>query len=241
MDDWLSTYEVEIDEQEVTKLKLLAHQKLQERENKFETSIGKVLWQMILREIRLFSAFAILLTIVLMIGTSYAIEPYGLVACHSAILGAASLLEIFRMYRYSMNEVQFPTKLGMGRMFLYKITSLSIIEFSCILLLLGVVQIVYVVDIYVLIAYAILPNLLVCAGLLGLSMFFHSLLVMMAVYAASISIVTMLVNLLIERLTYDVMHGVVAAFSVTAFCLFLWMSRRLSTYMKEAGGQLLWN
>lgn len=241
MDDWLMTYEVEIDAQEITKLKYLAHQKMRMREDKFETSITKFLMQIILREIRLFSAFAILLTVVLLVVAHQVGKPYVWVVCQSTLLGAAALLEIFRMYRYRMSEVQFPTKMGMGRMFLYKIIALSVMEYTCMITLMVVVSTSYVVDGYVLIAYSILPNLLVCGGLLGASMFFHSLFVMMGVYALSMLTITLILQQLIEQLERFVMHGVILALSIIAVCLFLWMIKRLFTYMKEAGGQLVWN
>lgn len=241
MDDWLKEYDVEIDKQQMIQLKQLAHQRLYKREDKFETSTMHFIIQIIGRELRLFTILALLITITMSVCIKYTNHPYLILALHSAILGAGVLLEIFRMFRYRMNEIQFPTKLGMGRLFLYKMLALSMLEFCLILSLMLWIHMLYYVDGYLLIAYGVLPNLLACACLLGISQLFHSLLSMLIAFSMTMLGIAMLLRTLISNVSISTAHTMICILTSLAVVLFLSMIKRIYTLMKEAGGQLSWN
>lgn len=241
MDDWLKDYDVEIDEQEIAKLKQYARVQMLQREDKFETSTLRFLCQIIGRELRVFCLLALMMTIIMSLFIRYMQDPYLIVAMHSGMLGAAVLLELFRMFRYRMNEVQFPTKLGMGRLFLYKMIALSLVEFILIFFFMGMVQKMYLVDGYLMIAYGILPNLLICAVLLWVSQCFHSLLSMLIIYSVSSLALGVLFRLISLHLTMPMLHSLIVAMTLLAVLLFLWMIKRVYQAMKNAGGELSWN
>lgn len=241
MDDRLKEYVVEIDEEEVARLKQRAHRFLLPREDKFETSTLRFLASIITRELRMFVLLAVLLSLCLGLCVQYVQDIYLITAMHSALLGAGVLIEIFRMFRYRMNEIQFPTKLGMGRLFLYKMLALTFIEGLLLFLFIAIVYRRYAVDGYLMLAYGILPNLFVGGCLLGASRLFHSLLSMLIVYSIAIVSVCGLLHVLVLRISVSLLHGIILGLTLLSFLFFLWMIQRVYSTMKVIGGELSWN
>lgn len=241
MDDRLKEYVVEIDEEEVARLKQRAHCYLLQREDKFETSIMCILVSIIARELRMFVLLATTMSLCLGLCMQYVQDVYLITAMYSALLGAGVLVEIFRMFRYHMNEIQFPTKLGMGRLFLYKMLALTIIEGLLLFLFIGIIYQRYAVDGYLLLAYGVLPNLFVGGCLLGASRLFHSLLSMLIVYSIAIISVCGLLHFLVLRISLSLLHSAILGLTLLSFLFFLGMIQRVYRTMRVTGGELSWN
>lgn len=241
MDDRLKEYIVEIDDKEVARLKQRAHRYLLSREDKFETSIMRFLVSIIARELRMFVLLAVLMSFCLGLCMQYVQNVYLITAMHSALLGAGVLVEIFRMFRYRMNEIQFPTKLGMGRLFLYKMLALTIIEGLLLFLFMGAVYQRYTVDGYLMLAYGVLPNLFVGGCLLGASRLFHSLLSMLIVYCIAVVSVCGLLHVLVLHISLSLLHSAILGLTLLSFLFFLWMIQRVYCTMRATGGELSWN
>lgn len=241
MDDWLKEYIVEIDEEEVLQLKQRAYRYLLPREDKFETSIMRFLVSIIARELRMFVLLAVLMSFCVGLCMQYVQDVYLITAMHSALLGAGVLVEIFRMFRYRMNEIQFPTKLGMGRLFLYKMLALTMIEGLLLFLFIAILYQRYAVDDYLILAYGVLPNLFVGGCLLGASRLFHSLLSMLIIYSIAIVSVCGLLHLLVLQISLALLHSIILSLTLLSFFFFLWMIQRVYSTMKVIGGELSWN
>lgn len=241
MDDWLNEYAVEVKQADLIKLKQLARVEMEKRVDRYETSMVRILIELICKELRFYALNAILMTILMCMMIPYTTEPYMIVAFHSGLLGSMTMIEVFRMFRYRMNELQFPTKLGMGRLFLYKMIAVSLLEFTLIFLLMIIMKQSVSLNGTYLLLYGIIPNVFVCTCLLYTSMYFHSLLSMVISYGFLLLLTMMLCEVLIDYVSIQLLQIIVPVVTICMSLFLIVMMLLVYKRMKEKGGEQLWN
>lgn len=157
MEPFLENYKVEIEEDAFQKTRRACLPLIAKREIIFEEHLSSLLLKVLLQEMKYYLIFAPLCLVFFTIVQLYSKEPYACVAIISVILGVLSMGELVRSYYYHMEELQHPTKIGISRLFLYKVLILSIVQLSFIAILIALSAFAFQANIAYLLLFSVLP------------------------------------------------------------------------------------
>lgn len=241
MDEYIDAYEVQIDPIALQSVKLAGYAIVKEKEDKFALHKAMLLVQIIPRELRFFVGLACLQTLIMVYSLHLVEDIYIVIGLHSALLGAYMVFELFRSFRYRMCELQYPTKLGMNRLFLYKALLILGIELILLSVLMLGAYYGYGGNGYALLAYGLLPNIIMCALLFTFASRLHSILLMLFIYGVGVALIFWGMHQLLYLGTSATVAPIITSLCVCSSCFIVGSVLKLQHQMKVAGGQLLWN
>ena len=232
---------IEIDREALKNTKKTCASILHDTSDKFEEHMWKLLFRLLYKECKIFAVICLVELFLVFYIMNYIKEVnvfYILYFIQMVLLGLFALIELFKNQRLHLQELQYPTKIGGTRLFLYKLVIISSLEtlILCITILKGFMS--YDLSFPILLSITIVPCYLINGLSLQIAARFTSLRITLLCYFG----IGMLYAILLTSVqipNFQLQMIFVTLF--ISFIFYVYSCKCIQTLMQTEGGDESWD